>query len=253
VQRAPYEYRADPAVPRFADDRPVIDGKCVLCCSSAQFILQKDRNARFRLLAAQSELGNALYRHFGLDPVNYESYVLLQDGKAYLRSEASIRILNGLGPPWSLLAKFTRLVPLSIRDALYDVMLRTQNLKQLRSDASRAQVRRSRFRDSPIRHPIAGPSRAARAAIVASFRKFLIPPTPAINPDQYLKYISSCHGLFETAEKGAANTSCCGWHHSSRQITSVSSLAGSSSQSPYISQLHPPTRRPFFAIHSCTA
>jgi predicted DCC family thiol-disulfide oxidoreductase YuxK len=84
VQRAPYEYRADPAVPRFADDRPVIvfDGKCVLCCSSAQFILQKDRNARFRLLAAQSELGNALYRHFGLDPVNYETYVLLQDGKA---------------------------------------------------------------------------------------------------------------------------------------------------------------------------
>ena len=43
MQRAPYEYRADPAVPRFADDRPVIvfDGKCVLCCSTAQFILQK--------------------------------------------------------------------------------------------------------------------------------------------------------------------------------------------------------------------
>ena len=99
MQRAPYEYRADPAVPGFADERFVIvfDGKCVLCSSFAQFILRKDRHARFRLLAAQSELGSALYRHLGLDPVSYETYVLLQDGKAYFRSEASIRIADGLG------------------------------------------------------------------------------------------------------------------------------------------------------------
>ena len=99
MQRAPYEYRADPAVPGFADERFVIvfDGKCVLCSSFAQFIPRKDRHARFRLLAAQSELGSALYRHLGLDPVSYETYVLLQDGKAYFRSEASIRIVDGLG------------------------------------------------------------------------------------------------------------------------------------------------------------
>jgi hypothetical protein len=31
VERMPYDYRSDPAVPRFADDRPIIniDGKCV--------------------------------------------------------------------------------------------------------------------------------------------------------------------------------------------------------------------------------
>lgn len=128
VQRAPYQYRADPAVPRFADDRPVIvfDGKCVLCSSFAQFIMQKDRRVHFRLLAAQSELGSALYRHFGLDPVNYETYVLLQDGKAYFRSEASIRILDGLGAPWAVLAKSARLVPRLLRDALYNVIARSR-------------------------------------------------------------------------------------------------------------------------------
>jgi predicted DCC family thiol-disulfide oxidoreductase YuxK len=128
VQRAPYDYRADPAVPRFADDRPVIifDGKCVLCSSFAQFILRKDRSARFRLLAAQSDLGNALYRHFGLDPMSYETYVLLQKGKAYFRSEASIRILDGLGGAWSLFATLARLVPASLRDALYDVIARNR-------------------------------------------------------------------------------------------------------------------------------
>jgi predicted DCC family thiol-disulfide oxidoreductase YuxK len=128
VQRAPYEYRADPAVPRFADDRPVIvfDGQCVLCSAFAQFILRKDHRARFRLLAAQSELGDALYRHFGLDPVHYETYVLLQDGKAYFRSEASLRILDGLGLPWSLLAASARLVPLGLRDAVYNVIARNR-------------------------------------------------------------------------------------------------------------------------------
>ena len=128
MQRAPYDYRADPAVPRFADDRPVIvfDGKCVLCSSFAQFILRKDHDARFRLLAAQSELGSALYQHFGLDPVRYETYVLLQEGKAYFRSEASIRVLDGLGWAWSLFATLARLVPASLRDALYDVIARNR-------------------------------------------------------------------------------------------------------------------------------
>lgn len=128
MQRAPYDYRADPAVPRFADDRPVIvfDGKCVLCSSFAQFILRKDHDAQFRLLAAQSELGSALYQHFGLDPVRYETYVLLQEGKAYFRSEASIRILDGLGGAWSLFATLARLVPASLRDALYDVIARNR-------------------------------------------------------------------------------------------------------------------------------
>ena len=128
MQRAPYEYRADPVVPGFADERFVIvfDGKCVLCSSFAQFILRKDRHARFRLLAAQSELGSALYWHFGLDPVSYETYVLLQDGKAYFRSEASIRIVDGLGGAWSLFATLARLVPASLRDALYNVIARNR-------------------------------------------------------------------------------------------------------------------------------
>ena len=133
MQRLPYdsrayEYRADPAVPRFADDRPVIifDGHCVLCSAFAQFVLKRDRDARFRLLAAQSDLGHALYRHFGLDPVNYDTYVLLQDGKAYVRSDASIRILHGLGGTWSLLAMSARIVPAPLRDAFYDLIARNR-------------------------------------------------------------------------------------------------------------------------------
>jgi predicted DCC family thiol-disulfide oxidoreductase YuxK len=126
VQRAPYDYRTDPAMPRFADDRPVIifDGKCVLCSWFARFVLRTDRPGHFRLLAAQSPLGTALYKHFGLDPVRYETYVLVEDGEAFFRSEASIRILEGLGVPWRIVASLGRLVPLSLRDTLYNFIAR---------------------------------------------------------------------------------------------------------------------------------
>ena len=68
AMREAYAYRSDPFVSRFADDRPVIvfEGRCVLCSSGAQFVLSHDRAGAFRLLAAQSELGAALHRHFGL-------------------------------------------------------------------------------------------------------------------------------------------------------------------------------------------
>ena len=100
------------------------NASCVLHSRNSSY--GKIADARFRLLAAQSELGNALYRHFGLDPVSYETYVLLQEGKAYFRSEASIRILDGLGGAWSLFATLARLVPASLRDALYDVIARNR-------------------------------------------------------------------------------------------------------------------------------
>ena len=116
----PYGYRDDPAVPPFADDKPVIifDGLCALCSGSASFVLRHDAKAVFRLLAAQSPLGRALYVHYGLNPQDYETMILIADGLAFEKSEAAIRIAKGLGFPWSL-AVVLRIVPLALRDRLY--------------------------------------------------------------------------------------------------------------------------------------
>jgi predicted DCC family thiol-disulfide oxidoreductase YuxK len=125
--RQPYSYRDDAAVPKFADDRPVIifDGQCVLCSRSAQFVLRHDRRRTFRLLAAQTPLGRALYVHYGLDPHDYESIILIADGVPTLKSEAVIRIAQGLGAPWSL-AAILRALPRPWRDRLYDVLARNR-------------------------------------------------------------------------------------------------------------------------------
>src|SRR5262245_1326744 len=102
--RPPFSYRDAPAVPPFAADKPVIifDGLCVMCSGAAQFVLRHDEAGTFRMLAAQSPLGQALYAHYGLDPTNYESMILIADGVASFQSDAVIRIARRLGFPWSL-------------------------------------------------------------------------------------------------------------------------------------------------------
>jgi predicted DCC family thiol-disulfide oxidoreductase YuxK len=122
-----YSYRDDPAVPRFADDRPVIifDGECVLCCGSAQFVLRHDKRKVYRFLAAQTPLGRALYVHFGLDARDYSTMMLIADGVATFKSEAVVRIGEGMGFPWSLAAVF-RLLPRPWRDRLYAVLARNR-------------------------------------------------------------------------------------------------------------------------------
>jgi predicted DCC family thiol-disulfide oxidoreductase YuxK len=122
-----YSYRDDPAVPAFADDKPVIifDGHCVFCSAWARFVLRVDRRGVYRLLPAQSELGRALYRHYGLDPENYETNILLQDGRAWFKAEGSIRMAKGLGFPWSAAVVF-RLLPARWREGLYDLVARNR-------------------------------------------------------------------------------------------------------------------------------
>jgi predicted DCC family thiol-disulfide oxidoreductase YuxK len=123
MSRVPFSFRNDPAVPAFPDDRPIIifDGKCVFCSRFAQFILWADRHRRFRLMAAQTPLGVALYRHYDLDPVNYTTNILLADGMPWFKSAASLRIFQLLGLPWALLSPGW-LVPRALRDRLYDIV-----------------------------------------------------------------------------------------------------------------------------------
>jgi predicted DCC family thiol-disulfide oxidoreductase YuxK len=125
--REPHSYRHDPANPGVADDRPIIvfDGYCALCSAWARFVLRHDRRAIYRLLPAQSILGRALYVHYGLDPENHSTNMLIAEGIAWFKSEGSIRMAEGLGFPWSL-ATLLRMLPLGTRDGLYDLLARNR-------------------------------------------------------------------------------------------------------------------------------
>ena len=118
--RPPYSYRDDPAVPRFDHGGPIaiMDGECALCASGARAIARFDRERLFRIGRTQSALGAALVRHYGLDPEDPETWLYVEDGRAWSGMEAIIRIGARVGGPGRLLG-IMRLCPRSVREWLY--------------------------------------------------------------------------------------------------------------------------------------
>ena len=118
-------YRTDPVVPDFDDSQPLIvfDGDCVLCSRSMRLILKLDRTARFRLAPAQGPVGQGLYRHLGLPTDQFETYLLIADGRIYQRSTAVVEIAKRLPWPWRIGAALW-IIPRPIRDGLYTLVAR---------------------------------------------------------------------------------------------------------------------------------
>jgi predicted DCC family thiol-disulfide oxidoreductase YuxK len=112
----------------------LFDGTCAFCERSVIFIAKRDPDAYFRFGASQSPAAAALLAPYGLTRDTARSIILLEGGRAYLRSTASLRIAARLSFPWSLLRVFL-LVPAPLRDAGYRIV-------------------------AAIRHRLAGPSNA---------------------------------------------------------------------------------------------
>lgn len=118
--RDAYSYRSDRTIPNFLDDRPLIvfDGYCGLCSRLVQFALRHDGAGTYCFVAAQTPLGTALFRHYGLDSEDYDTFILLRDGRGHFVSDAAIELTRDLGWPWSW-SPILRAVPKVLRDWLY--------------------------------------------------------------------------------------------------------------------------------------
>lgn len=127
VSREPYAYRTDARVPPFDDAAPIVifDGACVMCSGFVTFLLRHDRRRRLRFLSAQSELGQALYGFFGLRGADYDTYILLENGRARVKSDAAMRLFELLGAPFAFVAA-ARVVPRPLRDIIYDWVARNR-------------------------------------------------------------------------------------------------------------------------------
>lgn len=125
--RDPFSYRGDAAIPAF-DAGPVftvMDAHCALCARGAAWIARNDRAAAFRIIPLQSDLGEALMRHYGLDPADPTSWLFVQDGLAYSSLDAFIRVGWRLGGVWRGLS-LLRVLPRMVQDALYRAVARNR-------------------------------------------------------------------------------------------------------------------------------
>ena len=103
----------------------VFDGECAFCNRWVDFLLRFDRKDTFRFAARQSTSGAAFAREAGLPEEGVDSIVLVEGKTMRLRSEAVLRMLDLVGLPFSLAGVF-RVVPVRLRDALYNMIARNR-------------------------------------------------------------------------------------------------------------------------------
>ena len=107
-------------------DHPILlfGGVCNLCNGVTRFVIRNvPPPGKFHFAALQSERGQQLLREYGLPAEALDTLVMIEGPRTYLRSSAALRVLRGLGLPWSILYVLT-LVPRPFRDAVYDWVAR---------------------------------------------------------------------------------------------------------------------------------
>lgn len=110
---------------QLADNVVLFDGVCKLCTGSVSFVLRHEREPALRFAAMQSRTGMRLMEQFGIEPTQMKTFVVIADGRAYVRSDAAIRVSRFLRGAWRLLG-LIRIVPRPIRDWAYELVARNR-------------------------------------------------------------------------------------------------------------------------------
>ena len=146
------------AAPTSTSQIILFDGVCVLCSRWYRFVTARDTAHRFRFVAVQWAEGRSLAEKFGIDPDNPETFILIADDKAYVRSDAALRILAAL-PRWRWTAVF-RVIPATLRDGFYNVIARNRYRWFGRLDVCMLPEKSSEFAPALPPSPGVGPSDA---------------------------------------------------------------------------------------------
>lgn len=105
----------------------LFDGVCNLCNSSVQFVIKRDKRDIFRFAPLQSDIGKKMIDERGIDTSTVDSIILIEPKIAYYtKSSAAIEIANDLGGIWKLFNVFTYILPVSMRDWVYDFIARNR-------------------------------------------------------------------------------------------------------------------------------
>ena len=108
-------------------EKPIIlfDGICNFCNAMVNFIIRQDIKNVFLFAALQSEAGGKLLEQYHINWQRNDSFVVIDDNKAYMKSSAVLRLYNKLPWYWKWTQVFW-IVPKFIRDWVYNVIARNR-------------------------------------------------------------------------------------------------------------------------------
>ncbi len=96
----------------------VFDGECVLCSGFFRFMLKRDKTRRFEFATAKSPLGQRMYKALNLPVTDFETNLVIVDGKVFQRVDAFAAAVRALPAFWPLLS-LVRFLPSAVKDPLY--------------------------------------------------------------------------------------------------------------------------------------
>ena len=110
------------------NDKQIIlfDGVCNLCDSAVQMIIKHDTKDVFRFVALQSDLGQKIIQHLGINTQKTDSIILYQPGFAYhYKSEAVLEIAKNLGGIFYFATLFS-ILPTSVNNYIYEYVAKNR-------------------------------------------------------------------------------------------------------------------------------
>jgi predicted DCC family thiol-disulfide oxidoreductase YuxK len=107
--------------------RPIIlfDGVCNFCNAMVNFIIRQDKRNIFQFATLQSHSGKKLLGEYNINWKESDSFVIIENGKAFQKSSAALRLYNKLPWYWKWTQVFW-IVPKFIRDGVYNFIARNR-------------------------------------------------------------------------------------------------------------------------------
>lgn len=103
----------------------LFDGVCNLCNSSVQFVIKHDKDKKFMFASLQSTAGQLLLKQFDLPLQDFNSFILIENEKIFLKSTAALMVAKQLKGAVKLLYGFI-VVPPFIRNGAYNFIAKNR-------------------------------------------------------------------------------------------------------------------------------
>lgn len=103
----------------------LFDSHCALCSWAIRFTLTHEREPRIRFVAISSQEGQTIALRHGIDLDDPQTFLFIENGQALAKSDAALAVAGHLAS-FPFLLRFARLIPLPVRDKLYDCIARNR-------------------------------------------------------------------------------------------------------------------------------
>ncbi len=114
----------------------LFDGVCNFCNSTINFVIEHDEKDIYKFASLQSDIGQEYLKKHNLPLDDFDTFVLIDDGKFYVSSTAALLVAKDLNSIVKYLYIFL-LIPRPIRDMVYKLIAKNRYSIFGKSDSCR--------------------------------------------------------------------------------------------------------------------